>query len=141
MKINEIESIEQLKNLGSIGDVQAELEELIKPLKIQASTYEEIYQVVLLLKSKWIDFSAGPFVSETAEYVYYLTKLDGKQRNDALGITDEIYDDKALAKKWYKKIAQKVHQDKGGSDHAFRVLSEIYKVLVDGDFGGEDEQE
>jgi DnaJ-class molecular chaperone len=77
--------------------------------------------------------SSSPFVSETAEYVFYLTKLDGKQRNDALGITDEVYEDKVQARIWYEKIAEKVHPDKGGSEHAFKVLNEIYDVLTNWD--------
>jgi hypothetical protein len=140
MKLNEVESLEHLERLGSVGDLKNELERIVHPLKIQADTYKKLYEVIVLLKANWLDFVSGPFVSETAEYVFYLTKLDGEQRNDALGITDEVLEDKAKAKIWYKKIAQKVHPDKGGSDHAFTVLREIYEVVVHGDFGDEDEQ-
>lgn len=49
------------------------------------------------------------FKSKQAEYLFYLTKLEGKQRNNLLGLTDEHYENKEVAKKWYKEIANYVH--------------------------------
>lgn len=79
------------------------------------------------------------FVSEQAELIFYLTELEGKQRNKALGITDEHYENKVVAKKWFRVISQKVHPDKGGNDAAFKTLSALHKVMIDDDFGDDDE--
>jgi len=71
------------------------------------------------------------FKSKQAEYLFYLTKLEGKQRNDLLGLTDEHYENKELAKKWYRKIAHDIHPDKGGNNEAFNTLNKIYQILIE----------
>lgn len=63
--------------------------------------------------------------------MYYLTQLEGKQRNVALGITDDLYEDVAKAKKWYKKLSLLVHPDKGGDNKAFVILTQLYEVMMD----------
>ncbi|MFK5949009.1 MAG: hypothetical protein QM500_09615 [Methylococcales bacterium] len=79
------------------------------------------------------------FVSEQAELIFYLTELEGKQRNKALGIRDEHYENKAVAKKWFRRISQKVHSDKGGNDAAFKTLCALHEVMTDDDFGDDDD--
>ena len=71
------------------------------------------------------------FKSKQAEYLFYLTKLEGKQRNNLLGLTDEHYENKEVAKKWYKEIANYVHPDKTGNKIAFLELKKIYDVLIE----------
>jgi len=71
------------------------------------------------------------FKSKEKEFLFYLTKLDGKQRNILLGITEEHYNDKNLAKQWYRDIAKLVHPDKDGTNKAFSVLNELYKIMID----------
>lgn len=73
------------------------------------------------------------FKSRQSELLFYLTKLDGKQRNKLLGLTDFHYENKKEANKWYKEIRQYVHPDKGGDDKAFHVLKKIYDVLIEED--------
>ena len=60
-----------------------------------------------------------------------MTKLEGKQRNNLLGLTDEHYENKEVAKKWYKEIANYVHPDKAGNEIAFQELKKIYDVLIE----------
>ena len=74
----------------------------------------------------------GPFISKQAEYIYYLTELDGKTRNNKLGLTDIHYESKKEAKKWYKNIARLVHPDKLKlkNDIPFKVLRKIYEIIT-----------
>ena len=73
------------------------------------------------------------FKSKQLEFLFYLIKLEGKQRNKFLKLTDEHYQNKILAKKWYKEISKYVHPDKGGDAKAFIVLTDIYKLLIEED--------
>lgn len=131
--LKSVTNIESLKKLGTISDIVKKLNEIVAPLTIEATTYGELYKVFQCLWEKWSDFRKGPFIDESAEYTFYLTMLDGKQRNKMLGITDEMYDSPELAKEWYRKIAKLVHPDTGvyKADQAFIVLQELYKVMTD----------
>lgn len=77
------------------------------------------------------DYNNDYFKSRQAELLFYLIKLEGKQRNKLLGLTDFHYEDKKTAKKWYREICQYVHPDKGGDKRAFHVLQKIYDVLIE----------
>ena len=138
MKISEISSLDDIQEYEKISNLRDDIQAIITPLNIEASSDEELLIVIEFLKSKWLDFKEGPFISQQQEYIFYLTKLEGKQRNKALGITEEHYEDKKLAKKWKKSIAQKVASDKGGCDQAMTILLKIYDALVD-DFEDDDE--
>lgn len=137
MKISEISSLDDIREYEKTSNLRDDIQALISPLKIEAGSDEEMLSIIQLLKSKWLGFKEGPFVSEQQEYIFYLTKLEGKQRNKALGITDAHYEDKNLAKKWKKAIAHKVASDKGGCDQAMTALLKIYDALVD-DFEADD---
>lgn len=138
LKISEINSLEDILEYEKTSDLQLDLQKLVAPLKIETSKKEDLLEVITVLRHKWADFIRGPFISEQEEYIYYLTKLEGKQRNKALGLTDDHYSDKKLAKKWKRSIAMKVASDRGGCDEAMKTLFSIYDVLVD-DFEDEDE--
>lgn len=131
MEIEKIRSTEDLRKSGSVSDWAKRIKELIHPLTIEANTYDELFEIVSCLQKNWLALIKGPFVSRQAEFVYYLCKLEGKQRNLALGITDDHYEDKEKAKKWYRELAQIVHPDKGGDATAFKVLKKLYNVMVD----------
>lgn len=79
------------------------------------------------------DFDGEYFKSRQAELLFYLKKLQGKQRNELLGITDEHYENKKLAQKWYREISKFVHPDKQGCTEAFNVLTAIYNILIEDD--------
>lgn len=139
MEIYEINSLNDIKEYEKTSNLREDIQKLVYPLKIEADTDEELLNTIKVLKYKWTDFLQGPFISEQQELIYYLTQLEGKQRNKALGITDEHYENKNLAKKWKKSLAQKIARDKGGCDQALIVLVSIYEALVDDDFGDDDE--
>lgn len=131
MELEKIQSIEDLQNSGNIPDLVEQIKCLISPLTVEADTYDALFETVQCLQKNWLPLAKGPFISRQAELVYYLTKLEGKQRNKAVGITDDLYDDKPKAKKWFKKLSNIVHPDKGGDATAFSVLRKLYEVMVD----------
>ncbi|MGD9678718.1 MAG: J domain-containing protein [Vulcanibacillus sp.] len=136
MKIEDLKSVTNLvdlKELGTVADISYMINEIISPLKIESKTYEELFEVLQCLLKKWSDFKNGPFIDEVAEYTFYLTKLDGKQRNKLLGITDEMYESPELAKQWYRKIVKLVHPDTGidKTNKAFITLQNLYEVMTD----------
>lgn len=131
MHPKDVKSVDELKSLGSIDDLIHLLELDLKPLRIGAHTYEELFEVVLKLRRNWVPYIKGPFLSKQQEYIYYLTQLDGRQRSIALGISDRHYADKSAADRWFKKIASLVHPDKGGDDAAFIVAKKLHDVMVE----------
>ena len=132
-ELRNIQSIDELEKLDSEEDIKFFLERIVIPLKINVSSYQEIYETLKILQQKHVDFIDGFFKSKQDEYLFYLTKLEGKQRNQLLGLTDEHYENKKLAKKWYKEISTYVHPDKNGDENAFSTLSNIYKILIEED--------
>ena len=97
-KFSNIEDISQLEVLGSKEMIRNEINELIFPLNTNANTYKE------LLEKNWIGFTDEFFVNESKKYGYILTKLEGERRNELLGITDQMYENQELTKKWYKNV-------------------------------------
>ncbi len=93
------------------------------------------YKVIELKKEvkKNSNYDGDYFKSKQAELLFYLTKLEGKKRNELLGLTNAHYENKELAKKWYQQINKYAHPDKGGSKEAFIVLKKIYDILIEED--------
>lgn len=131
MKLDNILSIEDLQELGTVSEIAEKIQSLVSPLLVQADSYDEMLELIRCLQKNWLPIAKGPFISKQAEFVYYLTELEGGQRNKAIGLNDEFYDDIDLAKKWYKSLSQLVHPDKGGDAIAFNVLRNLYEVIVD----------
>jgi len=132
-KLKKIKSSEELKNIGSVEEIAKNINNFISPLKIVASSYDDLLNILSVLRSKHIDFIDGPFKSKQDEFLFYLTKLEGKQRNRLLGLKDEHYTNKRLAKKWYKELSKYAHPDKGGNEKAFTTLNKIYNILIEED--------
>lgn len=53
------------------------------------------------------------FKSEEAALVFYLTTLEGKQRNDLLGVRQVHYVDKNKATQWYDSLLAKLNNKNG----------------------------
>lgn len=79
---------------------------------------------------------ASYFKSEGHMYVFLLTRVSGKDRNKILGLTSAEYSSKRAAKRWYKRIALKIHPDKNpnlpDTKLAFTKLKDLYSVLTMG---------
>lgn len=132
--IRNIKNIEELKNLGSIEEIITTIEELIQPIKIKATSYEELLECIQTLQCKWIDFQEDEFFkSEESKYLFCLTKVDGKKRNQVIGLTDELYDDKDKAKNWYWRIVKIIRPNVNNNDKtksAFNELKKLYDHII-----------
>lgn len=133
-EIKNIMSVDELKKLGSVDEIIVTIEEIIKPIQIRATSYEELFEYIEVLKCKWIDMQEDEFFkSEESKYLFCLTEVDGKRRNEVIGLTDDLYDDKDKAKKWYKNIVKIIRPDIRSNDktkNAFNELSKLYKTIM-----------
>jgi hypothetical protein len=62
-----------------------------------------------------------------------LTKMDGEDRMDLLGVSMKHYKKKEVAKAWYREISKKVHPDVNKSEGAAKAFEEaesIYKNMI-----------
>jgi len=135
-KITSIDSLDDLKQLGSVSILIEKIEKYVFPLKVSGSTYEELFEVIKCLKKNWQPLRNEYFSSKRSEYIYYLLEHEGEKREKLLGIDDEIYSDSKKAKHWYKRIAQIIRADLADSErakNAFQTLQNIYKDLTDDD--------
>ncbi|RQM49325.1 hypothetical protein EHZ19_06700 [Paraburkholderia bannensis] len=127
----EAKKVEDLERLGSQADLCTALNEVYHPFELSADTYEKLFSAVEAVRSSLRNLNSYPFVSRQAAVVYNLTELEGAKRNERLGVTDAMYDDKALARRWYKSIAQLVHSDKvGGDSGPMQSLKKLYEKIT-----------
>lgn len=127
----EAKTVEDLERLGSQTDLCKALNEVYRPFELSADTYEKLFAAVEAIRSSLLNLNSYPFVSRQAEAVYSLTELEGKKRNDRLGVTDAMYKDKPLARQWYKSIVQLVHSDKiGGGPGPIQLLKKLYEKIA-----------
>ncbi|GAB6264515.1 DnaJ domain-containing protein [Photobacterium sp. R1] len=110
---------------------RAEHNSLAKKLALVQSQLEE-----LQAKDK-LGVSLGEvdyFKSRKDKLMFLLLEVDGKRRNQLLGITPNMYDDGQAAKKWYKSLSLQVHPDKNPGDEnaakAFDKLNELYTMMT-----------
>lgn len=131
-KFSCIENISQLAALGSQDEIKREINALISPLSTNAITYEDLLEVINCLKKNWVGFTDEYFVNDSKKYEYILTKLEGKKRNELLGITDQMYENPEMAQKWFKNIVKYIHPDAEEIDEAaFIVLKKLYDTMLE----------
>lgn len=135
-RIGALQSIEELQKLGTVEALRLEIESVVVPLKVVASSYEELWEIVRSIQINWAPCMKETFVSRKKELLYVLNNLDGKVRNAALGITREHYSDVDKAKTLLRSLRQQV-ADKTGTDpeadKAFKTLTEIFYNIMDVD--------
>lgn len=76
------------------------------------------------------------FKDERSMYCFALIMMDGEKRNKIIGLTDELYDSKDLATKWYHRISKIImtgSDDNDDATQAFYVLKHIYDILIEED--------
>lgn len=76
------------------------------------------------------------FSSEEHKYIFALCYLDKAIRMELLGITEELYEDKEMAKGWYHHIAKVIHPDTcklPDCERAVAKLNELYAGMVKAD--------
>ncbi len=139
-KLRNISTIEELKKIGSVENIVKEIENVIKPLSIRKEKkieYKELFEIVKLLKDKWKDFEKDDyFKNERSKYLFCLTEVDGEKRNKYIGLTDNLYHDPKLAKKWYYKISKILNPNANPTNkvtaEAFNNLKKLYDVVNSG---------
>lgn len=74
------------------------------------------------------------FKTEQDKLFFLLNEVDGKRRNQLLGITADMYSDERLSKQWYRRMANKVHPDRNPNDPradvAFDNLKKLYSLMT-----------
>lgn len=72
------------------------------------------------------------FKDEASEYIFYLLHIDAKNRADLLGITLELYYDKAKAIEWHNNIYNAIirHEDKELVSKAVNKLEELFARIM-----------
>lgn len=69
-------------------------------------------------------------------YIFILAYTDGRSRCELLGITQDLYTDKAKAIKWHQKIYKKISPFENEVNHrdykqAIGKLEELFENMID----------
>ena len=135
MKWYECNGLEDLKALGDFRKIKKLIsKDLDGKIKITAKSWNELIEKIAFLRSLFSDQKHSDklrfdgFESEAQKYIFCLTKIDGQNRQKYLGVSGLHYRNKDIAKKWQRKIAQKIHPDKC-SDHRSREAMEILENM------------
>ena len=139
MKWSECKSIEELKKLGSFKSVKEMIKRDLKgELNLTGRSWSELLIKITLLSDIFRDNQKNEiwydgFISEVDKYIFCLLNLDGRNRQNNLGVSVLHYKNKEIAKSWYKKIVQKIHPDKCSDNRAvtaMKVLDEMFKEMA-----------
>lgn len=127
----EAKTLKDVENLGSQADLCSALNEVYHPFELSVDSYKDVLTAVNAIRSSLLNLKTYPFVNRQAEVIFSLDELDGKRRNKRLGVTDVMYEDKGLAKQWYRSIAQLIHSDKiGGDPRPIQELNSLYEKIT-----------
>tara|TARA_R110000868_G_C10967082_1_gene769237 strand:- start:7078 stop:7509 length:432 start_codon:yes stop_codon:yes gene_type:complete len=138
----ECNNLEDLKDVGSFIEVKGVISKDLKgKIKITAKSWEDLFDKISLLRELFTNNDSKTneqlwfdgFESETHKYLFCLTQIDGKNRQKNLGVSGLHYRNKDLAKKWRRKIAQKIHPDKcpdSRAKEAMEVLENMYLEMM-----------
>lgn len=135
-KLKKCNSIEMLYRIGSLEDITDVVNKEIFPLSVNVVTYEDLYQVINKLNNHWDTFQDDDyFKSERLRYIFALTHMEGEERNRIINLTDSLYENKDEAKKWYHRIAKKIHPDSNRdyqkhAEEAMKELQIIYNRIL-----------
>lgn len=140
MKWYECNEIPELKAIGNFREVKSLIsDDLNGKIKITAKSWSDLLEKIVILKELFSSSKSenkvwcDGFESESQKYLFCLTKMDGKNRQKNLGVGGLHYRNKELAKKWRKKIAQKIHPDKCSDSRAreaMEVLEDMFMEMV-----------
>ncbi len=106
--------------------VMSFMEQLLNLLPKNKVSIKEIKNVVAKPTDSY-------FLSDTDKYIFALTELDGKNRQNILGVNSLHYQDRELADKWKKNIATQIHSDictHPKAREAWDKMMEIYDEMI-----------
>lgn len=134
-QIKEINTIDELKNIGSIESVLSVINNEIKPMAVTTNTYEELFDIITTLKKQWSSFSSDIyFKNDRVKIIYSLLYARPEVRNKIIRYSEELMSDADKAKKWYLGLAKKIHPDENleceeEAQKAMNELETIYKRI------------
>ena len=126
--LSSIKSIEELKNVDSISNILKVINSEIAPLSATAQTYEELFQIISVLKKQWNNFYSDVyFKNENVKMIYSLLYARPEARNKNIGYSEQLLEDGEKAKKWYINMVKKIHPDanKLCPDEAQKAMTEL----------------
>jgi len=132
-------TVEELKSVASFSVLKRKInDDLQGGILLKGRGWVELFQRVQILQNLFCfersaDIGFDGFSSEVEKYIFCLTEIDGANRLKHLGVSRLHYRNNDLAKKWRKKIIQKIHSDKcvhSRADEAVRVLNDMYAEMV-----------
>ena len=148
-----VKSLEDLKKLGKFREVGAKVKSDCNGIvNIKLGSWKNLYNSIVNLRdlfntlqgenisslnntdTTYNESDEVYFTSKSAEYIFYLLELDGKDRLDKLQINRKFYSNKKLAKSWRDKIAKEIHPDickLPGSKEAIAKLNQLYEGMID----------
>ena len=141
MKWLDVNSVEELKKLGSFNAVKKEIsQDLLDKVNITGRGWDELYSNIVQFKiliesiNKVIEKENNTsiyFLSTATEYIYYLMELEGDIKIRNLGITKNHYTNKKKAKEWRDKIYITINKENHPkSDEALEELDRIYELMI-----------
>lgn len=143
-----ISNLESLKSVGPFKEVKAMFIKDIKlhygqNVNITIKSWQELLKTIESFCEKDLNsnllfeiknqYKSKYFKSKDSEYIYFLLKHTGKQQQEILGITLDLYRNKELAKKWRKELLFLVHPDHSKNEDAAKAtkkLELLYKEMV-----------
>lgn len=134
-QIKQINTIDELKNTGSMESILDVINNEIRPLSVTANTYEELFDIIATLKRQWGSFSSEIyFKNDRVKIMYSLLYARSEVRNKVIRYSEDLMDDADKAKKWYLSLAKKIHPDENmeceeEAKKAMNELETIYKRI------------
>jgi hypothetical protein len=148
-QILSIQSVSDLKKLGSYKDVRRHLQEkLTRKLQIKSRGWKDLYEIIEMLRSinaarispnnlpnknndKQENFY---FKSEVDQFIYALVELSGELQLKALGLNKSHFRDSKKAKQLRNTIAHKIHPDicnHPKAKDAMNKLTKLFNEVID----------
>ncbi|MGL4760906.1 MAG: hypothetical protein ACRC6T_05890 [Sarcina sp.] len=157
MKWLGVTSVDELKKLGKMKEVQKNIRvDLDEYFKGKKSKDKNIIEMIKITSNSWeglldkikgfrnlindlsretyaieIDDSVDYFKSEEDRTIFALLELEGRKRNEVLGITRKCFMNEKDAKKWRNEISKRVHPDKSKNKYADRASAKINQLYTE----------
>lgn len=147
MKWYEANSIEELKEIGTLRKVKIEINKDIRKLtgkknldgfiKMGSNSWRGQYDKILSLKKIINVFNnsvqanednSSYFKSRADKYIFCLLELSGEERMKQLKIYRSLYINKDAAREWYMNIAKNIHPDICNSEKAQEAMAELTSI-------------
>lgn len=146
--IFKVNTIEELKSLGTLKAVQDAYKEAVAPFGMKGKTNSWANMLASINEARELveklaeltgyepkkaepqqpAFDDPYFKSESAKIIYALLNMSGEQRTSVLGINERLYENNAEARHWYTRICKLVHPDNCNHPYATRAFAEASRI-------------